>query len=68
MEKLCDCLSKHDKDVLTKSLNSSIIDAERVISESSRRGWPKSYMESDLESLIADYRSLRDKVQNTSIC
>lgn len=68
----CECLTKHEKDTLTTSLNSSIIDAQRTLNESYRGvnviGAPAKDVRRELEGLIGDYSALRNKVGKTPIC
>jgi hypothetical protein len=68
----CECLTKYEKDILTTSLNSSIIDAQRTLNESYRGvnvlGMSKNDVREGLEKLIGDYSALRDKVDKTPVC
>lgn len=68
----CECLTKHEKDTLTNALNSSIIDAQRILNDSHRGinviGAPAKDVREGLERLIGDYSELRDKVSKTPTC
>lgn len=66
------CLTKYEKDILTKALNSAKADAEKILSQTYRGeptvGIPKAEVEEGLTRLISDYRQLKDRVEETPIC
>lgn len=68
----CKCLTKHEKDTLIGSLNTSKIDAERILTESERGivrvGIPISQLKKELGILIGNYIELKDKIETTPIC
>ena len=68
----CKCLTKHEKDTLIGSLNTSKIDAERILIESERGivkvGIPISQLKKELGTLIGSYTELKDKIEAIPIC
>ena len=68
----CKCLTKHEKDTLISALNSSKLDAERILTESERGivrvGIPTSQLKEGLGTLIGDYMELKDKIETIPIC
>lgn len=66
------CLTKHEKDTLTKALNTAMVDAEMDLSKTYRGevtvGMPKAIVEAGLNRLIGDYGQLKDRVEKTTIC
>lgn len=68
----CKCINKHEKDMLIMAINSAKIDAERTLMESERGisviGKPPQEVRTELNMLIGEYMSLKEKVDRTPIC
>ena len=68
----CKCITKHEKETLTTAINSAKIDAERILIESERGiaviGKPFQEVRKELNMLIGNYMSLKEKVDGTPIC
>lgn len=68
----CNCITMYEKNTLLTALNSSKIDAERMLRESQRgkiqTGEPPREFEEKISILIGDYINLKNRVDKTPIC
>ena len=68
----CKCITKEEKNTLIIAINSAKIDAERILTESERGnavvGKPFKEVREELNILIGNYMSLKEKVDETPIC
>lgn len=68
----CECLTKHEKNILISALNTATIDVQRSLNESHRGiniiGTSPKDVREGLEMLMGDYSTLKYKVEKTPIC
>lgn len=68
----CECLTKHEKNIMTTALKSASVDAEILLSKSYRGenvvGMSARDIKEGLETLIGNYSELNGKVEKTPTC